>query len=449
MKKTFFTAIVLMLLAGFIFNACDSDPENKDDGKFDIIVNQPGGGSSFLVTVGSDAPTAGSTKALPDAQVILTPIPQGSSSVFMGWDTIPSPQELDIAGPDENGNYDFYMPASEVTIGAFFSDYYTVTIGEYANGTITVQPANATTTGVISGTPITIRPAPAAGYELDPDALSTTPSRDITPAAGGNYTFEMGSSNVTINATFRARNYRINKGAVVGGDLEFSATEALAGTEITITVTVNDNYIFNRFNPTPATLVITDNKFIMPTSDVTIGASFNPQATSKLPTPVSQFLQVVSGSGALEFDRAGGAAGGSMNDRLILGGQSDGPSKNTYDGLNGRGPEVAEARIYGFQSAADAAAGTNEVSYFVFRGKDLYSPDGSAVYDIVANGGGGAGYNWPGNWYLQDNLQPAMFAALMGASPSGSYWLRPKYIASGDNREFDSDFGTTRSHANW
>ena len=388
--------------------------------------------------------TVSATNGFPGDEIILVPTPADGNSRFTSW-TI-SPDYVQISGPNADGEYMFEMPDEAVTVGAIFTRLYTITAAEgITGGTIAINPVEAATGATFQ---VTVTPDP--GMELD--EISSTPFLAFEQQGTTNrYNFTMGTANVVINATFNARVYQVRKGTVTGGDLAFSAETAVAGTEITITVTTNANFDFNNFITTPATLVITDDKFIMPASDVTIGAKFNPIPTTKLPTPVGAFFTVVSGTGALEFDR-----GRNLTTALILGYNSGEPGngdvdKSEYDGLDGRGAEVAEARFYCFPNATAAGSGdpAQALGYFIFRGKILYSADYSVAYDIIANGGGGAGYNAPGNWYLQENMG-AMLNQMLGTNYASGIVIRPRFIAAGSDRAFDSDFGTARGpHTAW
>ena len=95
----------------------------------------------------------------------------------------------------------FTMPAKNVTVAATFSvANYTVTCGDFANGSIAVNPSTAT-----AGTSVTLTITPASGYKLDTVAVTDAGGASV-PLNGTGYsrTFTMPAANVTVAATFAA-----------------------------------------------------------------------------------------------------------------------------------------------------------------------------------------------------------------------------------------------------
>ena len=375
--------------------------------------------------------TVSATKGEAGDEIYLHATPAGEDCEFVQW-TI-QPGDVTISGPNPDGDYMFLMPEEDVTVGAIFSKFYTVTAAEgITNGSLVIAPARAT-----AGTSIQVTVNADTGFQLVEGSLSAVPVQTFEQQGSTNrYNFVLGEANVVVNAAFEAREYTITKGTVTGGDLTFSADKAVAGTEITLTVKEDADYGWSGWIINPATLVIeadgANYKFTMPATNVTIGAKFSPIPTQKLPTPVLDFFKVGAGDGGvIEMDRST-----NNNTRLILGGQGDGAGKSEYDGLGGNGKFVAEARVVGFTSLADANAGTNEKGYYVFRGIEWISDKGE-VFDINAIGGNGGGYSWPGNWYLQ-NPSGSLLTPIFG---TGQVWLRAKFVAAGSDRSLDSDFG--------
>lgn len=71
--------------------------------------------------------------------------------------------------------------------------------------------------------------------------------------------------------------YTITVNAATNGTVTASAETAVPGTEITLTVTPETGYVLNTLSVVDAlnkTVSVTDNKFIMPSSDVTVSATF-------------------------------------------------------------------------------------------------------------------------------------------------------------------------------
>lgn len=82
-----------------------------------------------------------------------------------------------------------------------------------------------------------------------------------------------------------ATNYTITVAdGIVGGTVTASAAEAVAGTEITLTATPADKYVFDSWNVTNAStseaITVTDNKFTMPAANVNVSAIFKEQGGS-------------------------------------------------------------------------------------------------------------------------------------------------------------------------
>ena len=79
-----------------------------------------------------------------------------------------------------------------------------------------------------------------------------------------------------------------------GGTASASSTSATAGTEITLTATPNTGYHFKEWQvESPAGLVITNNKFTMPDSDVDVKAIFEKDA----PPAPTEFIVTFDGNG--------------------------------------------------------------------------------------------------------------------------------------------------------
>ena len=77
-------------------------------------------------------------------------------------------------------------------------------------------------------------------------------------------------------------NFTITTSAGTGGTLTASANSAAAGTTITLTVTPSSGYVFKDFTKTPSNLSISNNKFTMPSQNVSIKANFRKISTGSL-----------------------------------------------------------------------------------------------------------------------------------------------------------------------
>ena len=80
------------------------------------------------------------------------------------------------------------------------------------------------------------------------------------------------TTTVTINTTSAA--FTITLGSSAGGTLTANKTSAAPGTTIKLTPTPNTGYQFDGYTTNPASLEITNNRFTMPSRNVTVTASF-------------------------------------------------------------------------------------------------------------------------------------------------------------------------------
>ena len=168
---------------------------------------------------------------------------------------------------------EFEMPAADVTINATFelipAVTYTITVAAVENGTV-----NASATEAEEGETITVTVEPSEGYQLD--ALTYTYGDNVVDITDV-MEFDMPADNVTINATFTAVSYAITVDAVENGEVTPSATEAVAGAEITVTVIPAEGYELESLTYAygSTTVDITDAlSFEMPAAAVIINATF-------------------------------------------------------------------------------------------------------------------------------------------------------------------------------
>ena len=80
------------------------------------------------------------------------------------------------------------------------------------------------------------------------------------------------TTTVTINTTSAA--FTITLGSSAGGTLTANKTSAAPGTTIKLTPTANTGYQFDSYTTVPASLEITNNRFTMPSRNVTVTANF-------------------------------------------------------------------------------------------------------------------------------------------------------------------------------
>ena len=157
----------------------------------------------------------------------------------------------------------------------------TITNAPAAEHTITVTTAgggtaSASSTSATAGTEITLTATPNTGYHFKEWQVESLAGLVIT-----NNKFTMPDSNVAIKAIFEEDSpfaptkYTVTVTTEGGGTASASPAKTAAGTEITLTATPNTGYHFKEWQvESPAGLVITNNKFTMPDSNVAIKAIF-------------------------------------------------------------------------------------------------------------------------------------------------------------------------------
>lgn len=151
------------------------------------------------------------------------------------------------------------------------------------NGSITAKDAGdatvVTNSDVEEGANLTITAVPAAGYKFV-QWSKTGEGASIGNTTANPTTFTMGTTDATLIAEFEEDDteYTITiDPSIENGSIIASANKALSGTEITLTPSANSGYRFVSWNVTDAgsnTITVTNNKFNMPGSNVTVSATF-------------------------------------------------------------------------------------------------------------------------------------------------------------------------------
>ena len=234
------------------------------------ITNAPAAEHTITVTTaGGGTASASSTSATAGTEITLTATPN-TGYHFKEW------QVESLAGLVITNNK-FTMPDSNVTIKAIFEEdspfaptKHTVTVKTDGNGIAFASPLLA-----VAGTEITLTAMPKEGYHF----------KEWQAISGGvaieNNKFFMPDTNVEVKAFFEEgappapTKYTVTVTTEGGGTASASPAKAAAGTEITLTATPNTGYHFKEWQvESPAGLVITNNKFTMPDSNVAVKAIF-------------------------------------------------------------------------------------------------------------------------------------------------------------------------------
>ena len=148
--------------------------------------------------------------------------------------------------PVGDGKYTFTMPAYDVTITATFSAYHNVTC---ATSDVTVNSPS-----VMEGDWVIVTPAAKEGYDLD-DVWYQYEGSEQTKleATNGVYQFIMGTSNVTVGATFteivtppEPVKYGITTAQSSYGTIGADKQQAAKGETVNVTVTTITDYVVSK-----------------------------------------------------------------------------------------------------------------------------------------------------------------------------------------------------------
>ena len=259
------------------------------------ITNAPSAEHTITVTTaGGGTASASSTSATAGTEITLTATPN-TGYHFKEW------QVESLAGLVITNNK-FTMPDSNVAIKAIFEEdspfaptKHTVTVKTDGNGIAFASPLLA-----VAGTEITLTAMPKEGYHF----------KEWQVISGGvaieNNKFLMPDTNVEIKAFFEEgappapTKYTVTVTTEGGGTASASPAKTAAGTEITLTATPNTGYHFKEWQvESPAGLVITNNKFTMPDSNVEVNAVFEKDAP---PAPTDPGKPSISVTGAYTYN---------------------------------------------------------------------------------------------------------------------------------------------------
>ena len=242
---------------------------------------------------GNGTASASSTSATAGTEITLTTTPNEGYH-FKEWQVISG----NVTIKDDK----FLMPDSNVEIKAIFEKdapptptEYTVTVTSSGNGTASASPSKA-----VAGAEITLSATPDKGYHLKEWQVIS-----------GNVTikddkFLMPDSNVEIKAIFEKdapptpTEYTVTVTSSGNGTASASPSKAVAGAEITLSATPDKGYHLKEWQvESPTGLVITNNKFTMPDSNVEVKAIFEEDAP---PAPTNPAKPSISVTGTYTYN---------------------------------------------------------------------------------------------------------------------------------------------------
>ena len=287
------------------YTACSgTEIENLSAGNYFVRYaedNNHFAGTDAEVTVGKGAPLADCTITFDGngGSGSMGPVTVKAGANYIlpecGF-TAPTDQEFkawEISGTEYKVG-DTYIVSGDTEIKALWENSvitpttYTVTVGNDGNGTGTATPSTA-----VAGTTIILTATPNTGYHF----------KEWQVISGGvtikDDKFLMPNDNVEVKAIFEKdappapTEFTITVKTDGNGTASASHTKAVVGTEIALTATPNKGYHFKEWQvESPAGLVITNNKFTMPDSDVEVKAIFEKDAP---PAPTEFTITVTSG----------------------------------------------------------------------------------------------------------------------------------------------------------
>ena len=254
----------------------------------------------------------------------------------------------------------FSMPVSDVTVSATFeANTYNINKGTITNGSVVIASSAKTDEEV------SFKVKPNDGYKIGEVKLTDDAGNEVkaTIDKSGNGKFTMPASNVSVNATFIKKAYKITKQNPINGDFTVPET-AEAGNRVTITLKPADGYdpdtISVRGGQGP--IQVNGNTFTMPESDVVVEVTFK-----KIPPKVFNITVNQSKNGSVNADKQSAKE----NEKVTL---TVSPDKGyLLDQLlvDGKPVEVTDGTYTFTMPKANVTVSAT------FRGKPIGPPEGS------------------------------------------------------------------------
>ncbi len=279
--------------ATFTVKATNSAGSNTKELSITITKAAPAEHTITVTTEGGGTASASSAKAVVGTEIRLTAKPDEGYR-FKEWEVMSG----NVTIKDDK----FLMPDSNVEVKAIFEEdappaptEHTVTVTSSGNGTASASPAKA-----VAGAEITLSATPDKGYHL----------KEWQVISGGvsikDNKFTMPNNNVEIKAIFEKdapptpTEYTVTVTSSGNGTASASPSKAVAGAEITLSATPDKGYHLKEWQvESPTGLVITNNKFTMPDSNVEVKAIFEEDAP---PAPTDPAKPSISVTGTYTYN---------------------------------------------------------------------------------------------------------------------------------------------------
>ena len=278
--------------AKFTVKATNSAGSNTKELSITIAKAAPAEYTITVTTEGGGTASASPAKAAAGTEITLTAMPNEGYH-FKEWQV--------ISGNVTIKDNKFTMPDSDVEVKAVFEKdapaptEFIVTVTSGGNGTASASPAKAA-----AGTEITLTATPNTGYHFKEWQVIS-----------GNVTikddkFLMPDSNVEVKAIFEEdappapTEHTVTVTSSGNGTASASPAKAVAGAEITLSATPDKGYHLKEWQvESPTGLVITNNKFTMPDSNVEVKAIFEEDAP---PAPTDPAKPSISVTGTYTYN---------------------------------------------------------------------------------------------------------------------------------------------------
>ena len=278
--------------AKFTVKATNSAGSDTKELSITITKAAPAEHTITVTTEGNGTASASPAKAAAGTEITLTATPN-TGYHFKEWQV--------ISGGVSIKNNKFTMPNNNVEVKAIFEEdtppaptEHTVTVTSGGNGTASASPSKA-----VAGAEITLSATPDKGYHL----------KEWQVISGGvsikDNKFTMPNNNVEIKAIFEKdapptpTEYTVTVTSSGNGTASASPSKAVAGAEITLSATPDKGYHLKEWQvESPTGLVITNNKFTMPDSNVEVKAIFEKDA----PAPTDPAKPSISVTGTYTYN---------------------------------------------------------------------------------------------------------------------------------------------------
>ncbi len=278
--------------AKFTVKATNSAGSNTKELSITIAKAAPTEYTITVTTEGNGTASASPAKAAAGTEITLTATPDGGYH-FKEWQV--------ISGGVTIKDNKFTMPNDNVEVKAVFEEdipaptEFTITMKTDGNGTASASHAKA-----IVSTEITLTATPNKGYHF----------KEWQVISGGvsikDNKFTMPDGNVEIKAIFEEdappvpTEFTITVTSGGNGTASASPSKAVAGAEITLSATPDKGYHLKEWQvESPTGLVITNNKFTMPDSNVEVKAIFEEDAP---PAPTNPAKPSISVTGTYTYN---------------------------------------------------------------------------------------------------------------------------------------------------